>query len=450
MTPFSGRGPPVLKFGGAALGSEDNLRRVLERLRRLGGPCVVVVSARYGVTNRLVEFLSSRPTPARRQALWAELRRSHPGLGADSEWLWDRLKKPLTLFRGPPRVPGWLSDAILATGERLAAHWFADRLERSGMAAQPVEADRLGLRTDATHGGATVHLEESRRAVRRGIERILQKGRLPVVTGFLGRGPDGRVTTLGRGGSDYSATCLASILGSPWVELVKEEASILTADPRIVPQARPLRQLTYEEAEELAQFGARVLHPMTIEPARLAGLEVRVASLQGNGDTTQITPDHGDRPPARALAGLENAALLQLRVPGGRQRKGVLAEVSDRLKAANVNVITLFTSSVRLLAVVEPSQARQARDALGPLAYADGATLEGPRRVGLVTAIGEGILQDLESLPPAVTGAALGMSATPRSLSLALPPEAFRRTLRELHKSLVENLRRGEEVAGRP
>ncbi|EQD54327.1 aspartate kinase, partial [mine drainage metagenome] len=173
------------------------------------------------------------------------------------------------------------------------------------------------------------------------------RGRVPVVTGFFGRSLEGRVATLGRGGSDYAAAAIGAILGASRVELVKRHVAVFSADPHDVPAARPIPALSYEEAEELAQFGARVLHPLTIEPARAQGVELRVRSLEDASVVTTIGPARSGRR-NRALTLLRPLRLLRLRVPGGRQRPGVVAQVSHRLAAARVNLVQLYTSSALL------------------------------------------------------------------------------------------------------
>lgn len=126
---------------------------------------------------------------------------------------------------------------------------------------------------------------------------------------------------------------------------------MLSADPREVAAAQPIPTLSYEEAEELAQFGARVLHPLTIEPARAYGVRITVRSLDDPRVSTTIGPAHPGRR-NRAVTVLRPLRLLRLRVPGGRQRPGIVAEVADRLRSAKVNVVQLFTSSALLCLVI--------------------------------------------------------------------------------------------------
>ena len=432
----SGPPPLVLKFGGASLAEPERVTGAVREARAAEGAVVVVVSAREKVTDLLLEAVR-RPRDAKRhRAIVDELRRGHPGLPDGGRRHLDRLARLLGEVErsAPPEPP--LVDRVLSQGERLAAHWVAGALRRTGVPAVAVEADHLGLTTDNAYGASCIVLDRSRGPVRRGLGRLLARGEVPVVTGFFGRSLEGRVATLGRGGSDYAAAAIAAILGARRVELVKRHVAVLSADPKDVPEARPIPELSYEEAEELAQFGARVLHPLTIEPARAHGVRITVRSLEDPNVATTIGPTQPGRR-NRAITALRPVRLFRLRVPGGRQRPGIVAEVAERLRGASVNVVQLFTSSALLCLVVEPRGVAPAVRALRPITTDDAAVLDGPLRVALVTVIGDGVLDDLDRLPAEAVAGAEGFSATPRALSIAVPEARTGRVVRALHQALV-------------
>ncbi len=428
--------PVVLKFGGASLEDVQRVARDVRSVRSEGAPVVVVASAREGVTDLLSRALARPRSRSLHREILARVRDRHPDLPLAGRRHLERLARLLTLVERTPGRDAPLGDRVLSQGERLAVHWLSARLADDGMPATPVEADHLGLITDNAYGSSYLLLDRSGPAVRRGLGRILATGRLPVVTGYFGRSLEGRVATLGRGGSDYAAAGIGALLGASRVELVKRHVAVLSADPREVPDARPIPELSYEEAEELAQFGARVLHPLTIEPARAQGITLRVRSLDDPTVVTTISPPRADRR-NRALTILRPLRLLRLRVPGGRQRPGIVAEVSERLAAVPVNLVQLYTSSALLCLALEPGQVVAAIRALAPVTRDAAAMLDGPYRVAIVTAIGDGVLDDLGRVPPDVLRGAEGFSATPRALSLAVPLARGSRVLRELHAALV-------------
>ena len=428
--------PLVVKFGGASL---EDLGRVIEDLRAVrarGAPVVVVASARQGVTDALLNGLAHPRAVSLHRRILDELRERHPDLPVAGRRHLDRVQR---LFGEIERAGGHdpaRSDRLLSQGERLSVHWLAAELRRAGLPGVPVEADHLGLVTDNTYGASLILFDKSRAAVRRGLRLRLARGELPVVTGYFGRSLEGRVATLGRGGSDYAAAGIGALLGAVRVELVKHDVAVLSADPREVPEALPIPELSYEEAEELAQFGAKVLHPLTIEPARAYGIVLKVRSLEDPSVVTTIGPANARRH-NRALTRLRHLRLVRLRVPGGRQRPGIVAELSQRLAEAGVNLVQVYTSSALLCLVLEPAQVATAVRALEPMTREAAATVEGPFPVTLVIAIGDGILADLGDLPALALEAVEGFSATPRALSLAVPENRGPAVLREIHRALV-------------
>ena len=431
--------PLVLKFGGATLGREDRVRKTVGMVRETTAPRVVVVSAREGVTDRLKKALLLAEGGKQDPTLNAVLAELHPGIPEVLQKNLSALTGDLRRAAANRKVSPSQGDAVLARGERLSAHWYAARLTEVGLPAEALEADLMGLETDGNFGGAIIRPLPSRGPVRNAIRSVLRKGRVPVITGYIGRGTRGKVATLGRGGSDYTATSVGCLIGARRTVLVKTDVSLFTADPKLIRRAEPVRRLSYEEAEELAQFGAKVLHPLTVEPARQCGMEVAVESLDFPGLSTTIGPAIANVG-IRAMTLLSPVALLLLRVPGGRQRKGVIADVSRILSEARINVVTLYTSSALLCILVESAQGPRARAALLPFVEGDGlgASLNGPLPVALVTAIGEGIAADLSRLPRSISSKVYGVSGTTRTLSLAVPVSRGKHTLREVHRLLVE------------
>jgi len=433
--------PVVVKFGGASLGRPESVAAIVHGLGRRGSPVVVVASAREGVTDLLEDALRHPSDGERHRRVVREIERRHPGLSTAGRLQVARLRQLLAAVRRAGRADGPLADRLRSQGERIGVHWLSGRLREEGLSAVPVEADHLGLITDNAYGASCILFESSRRGVRSGLGRHLARGDVPIVTGYFGRSLEGRVATLGRGGSDYAASGIGLLLGASRVILVKRDVAVYSADPREVPDARPIPELSYEEAEELAQFGARVLHPLTIEPARAGSVVLQVRSLDDPKVVTTIAPGRAGRH-NRAITVLRPLRLVRLRVAGGRQRPGVVAEVADRLAAARVNLVQLFTSSALLCLVLVPSEVARAIRALRPLTRDAATEIEGPKKVALVTVIGDGVLDDLDRLPAEAVVGVEGMSATPRALSLAVPDPRRRAVVRSLHRTLVRGSRR--------
>jgi aspartate kinase len=270
----------VMKFGGTSVGIASNFAQaqalVVARVALDARPPVVVVSALTGVTNLLVEFCalpSRRPALARRLAERHESFAAETGAGAECIAAlleeWNATAGRLAATETPAAET---RDAVLAFGERFSAALFAAGLVARGLPARAVVAGEAGLVTDERFGAAHPLPEANANLA----HSLGPATRVAVFTGFLGRTLDGRTTTLGRGGSDYSAAIVGAAIGADEIQVWTDTSGLLTADPRIVPDARPVPALSFDEASELAYFGARVLHPKTLLPAVDRGIPVRI------------------------------------------------------------------------------------------------------------------------------------------------------------------------------
>ncbi|MCI4360913.1 MAG: aspartate kinase [Thermoplasmata archaeon] len=431
------RRPVVAKFGGESMAEPDLVVGRIRTIRREGFPVVVVVSARAGVTDLLRRTLLREEGTSNVPALVADLAALHPGGSEEVGTVLDETARIARRVVRSPSPSPWLQDALLGQGERLSAHWFAAHLRSRKLPGTAMEADRIGLLTDCSYGAARILLKRSEKQVRANLGRVLRTGGIPVVTGYIGRSEEGRVATLGRGGSDYSASALGAILGAHRVELVKRNVAISTADPRLVPNAVTVRHLSYEEAEEIAQFGAKVLHPVAIEPAAARRVEIQVRSLGHRERATTIGPAR-EGVHARAVTLLGPLRSLNLRVAGGRQRPGLISEVSRLLVAQNINMAAVVTTEAVLGVLLDPADAARARVALEPLAADLGALLGHPTPVSLVSAVGEGILDELPRVPKFVLRGAGGLLATARSISIVVPQERATAALQRMHRTFVE------------
>jgi len=286
----------VLKFGGTSVADAHCLVRVarLVAAARREDEIVVVVSAQAGVTNRLVRAVDEMlegtlsveglraELGVRHLGTLEALRRELPGLpeeiqrqaaGELHRRLID-LTEDLRSQVGRKLVKPEVLARILACGERLNAPLLAAALAGLGLAAQAVDAARV-LRTRGLWLDAEPDIAASREPWRE-LVAALPPGTIPVFTGFLGADHQGRITLLGRGGSDTSATVLAAVAGAERVEIWSDVDGVMTADPRQDPEAVLLPWLSYEEAFDLAERGAKVLHPKAVEPARDAGIPILV------------------------------------------------------------------------------------------------------------------------------------------------------------------------------
>ena len=350
-------GIAILKFGGTSVGSADAIRRVIGIVKDTEEPRCVVVSATSGTTDQLAEAARSaeRGDGDAAQALVAGLRERHAQLAAElgagaasseldslAEATGALLEAIALLHECTPRS----RDAVWAYGERASSLIVAAALEQAGVRSAAVDAAGL-LITDDAFGNAAPLMERTRAAARSRLSGILRDGGTPVVTGFIGSTLDGVVTTLGRGGSDYSAAILAAALEAGALLIYTDVSGVMSADPRIVADAKPLASLSYAEAAELSYFGAKVIHPRTVLPAIEAGISVRIVNTfapQDPGTTIAAAADR-DGSVVKATTSLGGLALVTVAGAGMSGVPGFAARVFDTTAAEQVSVLMISQSS---------------------------------------------------------------------------------------------------------
>jgi aspartokinase/homoserine dehydrogenase 1 len=352
----------VWKFGGASLADTAGIQRAASLIAKHPGPLVVVASALAGVTDMLLDganqAANGKGAPAGKIA--AALLRRHrqvarellPAGPARRRLLAtsDAAAREYHELCGAVRVLGHLapraSDLLVSRGERMSAAILAAALAAAARRSTMVDATGL-VSTDGTHGGAAPHLAETARLARRALKPLLATGTVAVVPGFIGRAPDGSVTTLGRGGSDLTATLLARSLGARRVVLWKDVPGILTADPRLVPDARLIPQLHHREAAEVAHYGAKVLHPRALIPIAGTRIVLHVRSfLDPASEGTEVsarrvTPMY----PVKALATVRGQAIVTVAGKGMVGVPGIAARTFTAVHAERLSVSTIFQAS---------------------------------------------------------------------------------------------------------
>jgi aspartokinase/homoserine dehydrogenase 1 len=352
----------VWKFGGASLADATAIKKAAALIAGHSGRLVIVASALAGVTDLLLEGAGRAAAgdvdEARRIA--AEFLRRHRQVvgellppGAARRKLLATIDAAAREYRDLCRAVGVLghlapraSDLLISRGERMSATLLAATLARAGRRASYVDAVSI-VTTDGQHGAAAPNLVDTTRLARRLVRPLVAAGIIPVVPGFIGQAPDGSVTTLGRGGSDLTATLLARALGAQSVVLWKDVPGILTADPRLVPDARLIPQLHHREAAEVAHYGAKVLHPRALIPIAGGRIVLRVRSFI-NPDTTG-TEVSSRRAlltyPVKALALVRGQAIVTVAGKGMIGVHGVAARTFAAIDVERLSVSTIFQAS---------------------------------------------------------------------------------------------------------
>jgi bifunctional aspartokinase / homoserine dehydrogenase 1 len=375
----------VMKFGGTSVGDATAIQKVVDIIRNASRNCdvVVVVSAMGGVTNQLLDAATAAERGDRKQVaeIFDELRRRHASAAAalirsasDRERFarsihevfqeGDRLCQGTILLR---ELTLRARDSISSLGERLSAPLIAAALAESGAPSEAIESSHL-IVTNSNHGAADPWMDLTMERCESRLRPLLQQGIVPVVTGFIGATAEGVLTTLGRGGSDYSASILGAALGSDEIIIWTDVDGMLTADPRVVSGACTIPEISYREAAELAYFGAKVLHPKTLRAITQSGIPVWIRNtFAPDRPGTKITP--GGSPRSRGVKAVTAVGDVSLITVGGKGIIGI-PDVLGRTFAAtamaraNILVISHSSSQNDICLVVSAADARRTADAL--------------------------------------------------------------------------------------
>ena len=352
----------VWKFGGASLADAPAIARAVGLIANHSGPLVIVASALGGITDLLLDGAAA--ATAGRQAdasrIAAEFLRRHRDVARALIPAGPARKRVSAALDASAReyrelcvaigVLGHLapraSDRLVSRGERMSATIVAAALAPARKRAAYIDATDI-VATDAAHGGAAPNLAATARLARARLRPLLAAGTIAVVPGFIGQAPDGSVTTLGRGGSDLTATLLARALGAKRVVCWKDVPGILTADPRLVADARLIPQLHHREAAEVAHYGAKVLHPRALIP--IAGTRITLHVRSFVNPTLPGTEVSARRSlseyPVKALAIVRGQAIVTVAGKGMVGVHGIAARTFVAVDAERLSVSTIFQAS---------------------------------------------------------------------------------------------------------
>ena len=457
----------VLKFGGTSLGNSDRVREVASIIAAQSekGPTIAVVSAFGHVTDELVSASDlAKAGDKSCAAKLEEIRSLHlesveelagPEDQSEVAQSIDLILTQLEeLLRGvslvnecTPRT----QDGVLSVGERLSTILVASALRARGLDAEACDTTGL-IVTDANFGGASVKMAPTRERV---VPHFEQAGPLQVVTGFVAGTEAGETTTLGRGGSDYTATLLGAILDAEAVEIWTDVNGVMSADPRIVKEAFSLEVLSYDELMELSHWGAKVMHPAAVQPAREKGLPVLIRNTLNREfkgtEVREVAP--ATRGPVRGIASINNVSLLRLEGIGLQGSPGTAERLFGALARERISVIliTQASSERSICFAVEPGKLEQAVHAVHEAFALERQAnlvedLVVEERCSIMAAVGEAMRES-----PGIAGRifdvlghhrvnvrAIAQGSSELNISLVVTQDDEERALRAIHRALFQ------------
>lgn len=441
----------VCKFGGTSVGDAEAIARTATIIagRRARQP-VVVVSALGGTTNQLLQIAEQsakgqligalRAVEGLRDRHLSETQQLLPGSEADDvcnelSAMFDELAALAEALRTLGDLTPRSLDAIASLGEQLSSVLVVAAFRQHGLPAEHLDAREVMI-TDASFTRAEPQTDAIGEAAQRLVMPLVRAGRIPVMGGFIGSSiGTGITTTLGRGGSDYSASLVGAALQAEAIEIWTDVDGMLTADPRVVQGARLIERIGFEEASELASFGAKVLHPNTIAPAVMRGIPVWVLnSRKPEGTGTLITFD-APRRSVTAIAGKSDVTLVKVRSPRMLLTEGFMRTLFDVFGRHHTSVDVVATSEVSVSVTIDDTSNLEAL--VVDLRELGDVTIE--RNRGIVSIVGNGLADGGTSMSRALAAIGdlrvhmLSLSSSGINLTVVVDGEQVAPAMRRLH-----------------
>jgi aspartate kinase len=383
----------VMKFGGTSVGSAERIRNVADIVvSRLDKGPAVVVSAVGGITDKLIESSNVAVNGESPDEHLTFIENKHHEilreLGLDESLVDDLLSEFREVIMGikeKKEADVKTMDIVQSFGERMSSRIVAGHLTKIGHKAFACFAWDYGMITDDNFEGAEP-LKSSFKVMK---EKVSGVDGIPIITGFIGKNEDGEITTLGRGGSDYTAALYGAALGAEEIQIWTDVDGVMTADPRVVSDAQTILQVSFAEASELAYLGAKVLHPKTIIPAMNKNIPVRVLNTYNvDGEGTVILKEAGKSDKTvKAITAKKNVIVLNITSSRMLDAHGFLAKIFTIFAKNNKSVDMISTSEVSVsLTIDNDKDLDKIEKQLGKIAY-----VRVEKEKAIISLIGEGM-----------------------------------------------------------
>ncbi|MCW4016448.1 MAG: aspartate kinase [Candidatus Bathyarchaeota archaeon] len=356
----------VMKFGGSSVANGKKICHVAKIVadnKNLDCGVVVVVSALEGVTNQLIQAAqeakkgnSEYVSKFKQELLERHLKTVKEAikdkqLADDAKKIVEarigELQQVLTGIGYVGELTPKSRDTVISFGERLSAPIVSGAIKDLGLNSEHLTGGEAGIATDSNFGEAGLLMNVTKFQLKKNIEPLLKKGTVPVVTGFIAETQNKETTTLGRGGSDYTATIVGAAIEADEVWIWTDVDGLMTADPKIVPEAKTIHELSFQEATELTIFGAKAMHPRALEPARKEGIPVRIRNVFSPDNTgTLIVKEQTAKTEngVKAVTIVKNVAVITVSGAGMVGAPGTAAKVFEVLGKENINILMISQS----------------------------------------------------------------------------------------------------------
>lgn len=397
----------VIKFGGSDLKTTNDVQRIIQILHTYNRPVAVVFSAFYGITDMLIEALQEAEkgmldienvidniARLKQRTIVENISSKEEAHEAYTKTmvLVEELKEYLKAVSYVHDVPRPSRALILSYGERLSALCLSEIFKSNGLDAKLQFPEDLKLITDGEFQNATVDF------VRSNVKNNIPENNIICIPGYYGVSTEGKPTLLGRGGSDYAAAAIAFCLDAPSLDLWKDVKGFMSGDPKLVENPQIVEQLAYNEAAELSYFGAKILHPRTVEPLKVKNIPIHLYSINGNLEelkpSTVISKKSDDSKVVKSVTYTDSFGVLKLKGSGLGIKPGVLADVTNLLHINDININSVLTSQIAINIILNKCDLERAKNLVEQLNVQVMEDVETWEDVALVAVVGNKIMKN--------------------------------------------------------
>jgi len=399
----------VIKFGGSNFKSKESYQNILKAVKAYNGQLFIVVSAFYGVTEKLIDIINHTvKDPEKADILLTGIEKQTYNIINDYiankelyvatlkeiDFRFKRLADLINCLKVMEEIPDFLYSFILSFGERISACTLNAILNQYNIHSKELLPENYGLFTDGDFYNASVNYDKSREHILKNIDSECHY----VIPGFYGISEDRKITLLGRGGSDYSAAAFANILEVESLDIWKDVDGFKTADPKIIDNTLSINNLNYNEAAELAYFGAEILHPRTVEPVKELNIPVRFFNIENfTNPIHPVTVVNGNKhistEAIKSITYSDNFAILKLKGPGVGNKPGVLAKATGILVDNGINIKSVITSQTTINLLLSKTDIFRAGKLINNLDLPTISVIETCENISVIALIGEGIIE---------------------------------------------------------
>ncbi len=399
----------VIKIGGSNLKELCSLEKIIKIVNQYPKPVIIVVSAFFGITDSLIELLENvvknpeilKPSLEKIKAYKNEILTHYikdkdelSKAKTEVKSLIDELEKYLYGASYTGETPDFLYDKILSYGEKLSANVINAVFNSNGIKCNEVLPAQIGLRTNDKYGDASVDFK----LCTTDLTEIFKNEQAYIVPGFYGISSQGKVNLLGRGGTDYSAACIARLTNAQSLDVWKDVNGFMSADPKLVKDPIRIEHLSHSEAAELAYFGAKILHPRTIEPLTETQIPIRLFDIGAlNGTIKPITIINSSISEGaeivKSITSSREFSILKLKGPGLGIMPGILATIATKLNEADINIKSVITSQIAINLLLSANDLKKSAKLISSLNLDEVNEIVPVKDIAVVAVVGQGILE---------------------------------------------------------